>query len=519
LINNYFILKAQVDYLRNLIPTYLIKNVFSAEKNVITFHLINNADKESYLTFILDKNIESFFIEDEKSIPSKNILYLFGGILNNTIVDIKIEDKNRIVTLELSNSFKIVFFAFPKYSNLFVVKDDMITDCYSEKTKYINTHINELLPKRNLDLNEGNSDNINSFIKNNYSYIGKMYREDLFQRFDTPEYEKPITDYINTLQNPKEFILYNHEDSIIPSLTPLLGYENYSRENLKGANELIINFYRRFKFYSSRKEIKDSLTDSIDAKIKRTNSRIGNLQKALAEAIKSDKYKNYGDILFSNIHNIEKGISIYEYRNEETNEKETIKLDPLLSVSKNATNYYNKYKGMKNSIADLEKKVKALKSELIELEKQREILSAENNFKNLKKMRKTKEKELETEKLPFRIFKIDEKFEVWVGKDSASNDLLTMKHSNQYDLWFHVRGSSGSHTIMKFMDKNLKPDKSLIITAASIAAYYSKSRNGKHIPVAYCERKYVKKKKGFNQGAVVMEKEKVIFVDPKVPEN
>jgi predicted ribosome quality control (RQC) complex YloA/Tae2 family protein len=69
------------------------------------------------------------------------------------------------------------------------------------------------------------------------------------------------------------------------------------------------------------------------------------------------------------------------------------------------------------------------------------------------------------------------------------------------------------------MDKNIAPDKSLIYIAASIAAYYSKARNGKHIPVAYCEKKYVKKKKGFNQGAVVMEKEKVIFVDPKVPEN
>ena len=55
----------------------------------------------------------------------------------------------------------------------------------------------------------------------------------------------------------------------------------------------------------------------------------------------------------------------------------------------------------------------------------------------------------DAEKLPFRIFKLNEKFEVWVGKDSASNDLLTMKHTNQYDLWFHVRGSSGSHTILK----------------------------------------------------------------------
>jgi predicted ribosome quality control (RQC) complex YloA/Tae2 family protein len=522
LINNYFILKAQVDYLKNLSSSYLIKNVFSTEKNLIVFHLLTDNGKEVYLTLILEKNLECLFVEDDKSIPAKNILYLFDNVLNTSITDIRIEDKNRIVTLELSDSCSIVFFAFPKYSNLFVCKDRVIVDCYSDKATFLNTQIDALLPKRNADATPVESTDISSYLKNHYSYIGKQYREDIIQRFGNDEsviYESDITDYVNTILTPKEFIIYNNEETIVPSLTPLLAYENYSRENHKYINELITHFYRRFKFYSSRKEIKSSLTDSVDAKIKRTKSRISNLQTAITEAGNSDKFKKYGDILFSNIHNIEKGLSVYEHTAEETGEKEKIKLNPLISISNNATNYYNKYKGMKNSVAELEKKVKVLGKELIELEKQRESLIEENNFKNLKKMSKAEEKEMETEKLPFRIFKIDEKFEVWVGKDSASNDLLTMKYASQYDLWFHVRGSSGSHTILKFLDKNLTPEKSLILQAAAIAAYYSKARNGKHVPVAYCERKYVKKRKGFNQGAVVMEKEKVIFVDPNVPES
>ncbi|MFZ4589874.1 MAG: NFACT RNA binding domain-containing protein, partial [Ignavibacteria bacterium] len=509
------------DYLKNLSSSYLIKNVFSTEKNLIVFHLLTDNGNETYLSLILEKNLECLFVEDDKSIPAKNILYLFDNVLNTSIVDIRIEDKNRIVTMELSDSSSIVFFAFPKYSNLFVSKNGVIVDCYSDKATYMNTLIDALLPKRNAEAPIDSTD-ITSYLKNNYSYIGKQYREDIVLRFGNEEaekYESEISDYINTLLKPKEFILYNNEETIVPSLTSLLAYENYSKENHKDINELITHFYRRYKFYSSRKEIKSSLTDSVDSKIKRTKSRISNLQTAITEAGNSDKFKRYGDILFSNIHNIEKGLSVYEHTDEETGEKDKIKLNPLISVSNNATNYYNKYKGMKNSVAELEKKVKVLGKELTELEKQREVLIAENNFKNLKKMSKTEEKEMETEKLPFRIFKIDEKFEVWVGKDSASNDLLTMKYASQYDLWFHVRGSSGSHTILKFLDKNLTPEKSLILQAAAIAAYYSKARNGKHVPVAYCERKYVKKRKGFNQGAVVMEKEKVIFVDPNVPES
>jgi predicted ribosome quality control (RQC) complex YloA/Tae2 family protein len=74
----------------------------------------------------------------------------------------------------------------------------------------------------------------------------------------------------------------------------------------------------------------------------------------------------------------------------------------------------------------------------------------------------------------FRKFILNESFEVWVGKNSASNDLLTMRYSAQNDLWFHVRGASGSHTVLKKNNKNEIPDKKIIETAASIAAYYSK---------------------------------------------
>jgi predicted ribosome quality control (RQC) complex YloA/Tae2 family protein len=72
---------------------------------------------------------------------------------------------------------------------------------------------------------------------------------------------------------------------------------------------------------------------------------------------------------------------------------------------------------------------------------------------------------------------------------------------------------------LKVSDKKNPPDKKNIETAASIAAYYSKARNASNVPVAYCERKYVKKKKGFKEGSVIMEREKVIFVKPGLPEN
>lgn len=520
MINNYFILKAQVNYLKNLSTSFLIRNIFSFEKNQIIFHLITDDNKEIYLTLVIEKNLECLFIENEKSIATKNILYLFNSVLNTSIVDIRIEDKNRIVTLELSNSSSITFFAFPKYSNLFVAKGNKIVDCYTEKSSYLYTEIDALFPERKKADTIKTPNDIVTYLKDNYSYIGKLYREDIAQRIDkdSSEHFKQINEYIYSLENPSEFILNYNDETVVPTLRSLLAYETFKKESYDDINELVLICFRKNRYLTSRNEIKNSLRYSIDSKIKKCESKISNLRSAITEAGNSDKFKRYGDVLFGDIYKIEKGSGSYEYINEETGEKEIIKLNPSISISNNAANYYNKYKGMKNSVSELKNKVNTLCKELTELEKQREIIITESNFKNLKKMIKKEDKDLEVERLPFRIFKIDEKFEVWVGKDSASNDLLTMKYASQYDLWFHVRGASGSHTILKFLDKNIIPEKSLILKAASIAAYYSKARNGKHVPVAYCERKYVKKRKGFNQGAVVMEKEKVVFVNPEIPE-
>ncbi|HEY3252010.1 MAG TPA: NFACT RNA binding domain-containing protein [Ignavibacteria bacterium] len=119
----------------------------------------------------------------------------------------------------------------------------------------------------------------------------------------------------------------------------------------------------------------------------------------------------------------------------------------------------------------------------------------------------------------FRIFPLSDGFEVWVGKDSAANDLLTFKYTDQNDLWFHVRGTSGSHTILKVPKEfdDIIP-KNIIKSAAEICAYFSKAKNAKNVPVAYTEAKNVQKYKGAKSGSVVIKGEKVIKVTPGIPQ-
>ena len=118
----------------------------------------------------------------------------------------------------------------------------------------------------------------------------------------------------------------------------------------------------------------------------------------------------------------------------------------------------------------------------------------------------------------FRIYKLTDEIEVWVGKNDNSNDLLTMKYTEDNDLWFHVRGASGAHTVLKVMDESVKLTKDIVSSAAAIAAYHSKARNAKNVTVAYTLGKYVNKFKGAKLGSVMIKNEKVVKVDPKLPE-
>jgi predicted ribosome quality control (RQC) complex YloA/Tae2 family protein len=118
---------------------------------------------------------------------------------------------------------------------------------------------------------------------------------------------------------------------------------------------------------------------------------------------------------------------------------------------------------------------------------------------------------------PFRVFTVEGGFQVWAGKDSRNNDLLTMKHARPNDLWFHARGSGGSHVVLRMGSGKGEVSKRAIEQAAAIAAYYSKMKSSKLVPVAMTQRKYVRKPRGAPAGTVAVEREKVLLVEPALP--
>jgi predicted ribosome quality control (RQC) complex YloA/Tae2 family protein len=270
--------------------------------------------------------------------------------------------------------------------------------------------------------------------------------------------------------------------------------------------------------------------DSVLERIRESRAAIAKSMGRTAERHAPDpaEIEQLGRLLLMNIGEVRKGMTSIEVADELRGGRVVkITLDPALPPTANAEKYFEKAKNIKRDREESEKRGREFRAKdavLTLLESSRAACESDESRKEWMETHEDELEELglgggadEKEKPPFRLFVVAGGYEVWVGKNSANNDLLTFRYSKPNDIWMHARGSSGSHTVVKVREKGKVIPKEALQQAAGIAAYYSKMRNAKHVPVAYCERKYVRKPKGAPPGTVTLEREEILFVNPRLP--
>jgi len=532
MLKNYFVLKELTRNLAKELAGFYIREIFSQEKNkLIIFFSDDKETTKKYLEFSCESILPYLILKDKFSKAKKNTVNLFNEIYDSKIETVGLFQDDRIIEFKLTGGFNLYFLFITGKFNFMVIKNNIIIDSFKKRNLLIDKTLSEVLKTKqtqSIDLKEPG--NVKDFLKTNFVKYGSLYfkeslynlnlnENDLINEANKKLLEKEFARITNSFESP-EYILYKRNSDIIFSLsmlTHLRGYEIKRHENInKLLNDYIISTYKERK----KKTIKDNRLNELKKRIVKTESKITSLQKQLEMSKQSEKYFKYGEFILANLNKTKKGDRELTIVSEDTGDSITVKLNETLTPSDNAQKYFKKYKRQKDSVKLLNEKIELMKKEKSKLEKNLIDLKETQDFKALAKMdkrEKVREKK-DKETSMFRKFVLNDNYEVWVGKDSRSNDLLTMKYSAQNDLWFHIRGASGSHTVLKIASKKKVVDKNIIQTAASIAAYYSKARNASNVPVAYCERKHVKKKKGFKQGSVVMSREKVVFVKPMLPE-
>lgn len=306
-------------------------------------------------------------------------------------------------------------------------------------------------------------------------------------------------------------------------LTHLTGAKE---EAFAGIHDTLRELFVRRRSTDGLRQEQHTLMDALRRRMERAHRTMNAIRMDASESDRIVRYRQFGALLMEHLGSFVKGDAAWTYTGGEAPVE--IPLVVSLTPVQNAQRYFEKAKSAERSRSMTEDRLKAYGAVY---DQARALLAAlepistrpalrmymKENKDALRALGAT-ETEQDQERAPFRVFTVHGGFEVWAGKSSTNNDELTLRHARPEDLWFHARGASGSHVILKVSSAAGEPGKRAKAEAAGIAAYYSKMKNAKIVPVAMTRRKYVHKPKGAPPGTVAITREEVVMATPGLPE-
>ncbi len=267
----------------------------------------------------------------------------------------------------------------------------------------------------------------------------------------------------------------------------------------------------------------EALVD-IRSRLKRRHERL--VADAAAQA-NPEELKSKGEALLAFAHTIQPGQTEFVPTWGFGDDPPTIKLDPALSASDNAQQYFNRYrKALRaaDEIPEQLKKVELEQSYIDQLEQDLKMaedrpeidtISAVLSEAGYIKTRKGRKRRKKPGVKPLRLTAPDGAT-VWVGKNALQNAELTFNRATGDDLWLHARGIPGAHVLIPTAQG--LPSEEDVFWAASVAAHYSKARNDTSVEVDVTLKKHVRAIKGAALGLVTYRNESTFRVVPEEPD-
>jgi len=237
-----------------------------------------------------------------------------------------------------------------------------------------------------------------------------------------------------------------------------------------------------------------------------------------------EQYKEYGDLITSNLHLLKKGMKsarVINYYDENMPEV-TVALDDRITPAQNAQRYYKKYAKAKKAQATLTVLIKENEEELGYVRTIIDSLDRAENESDIIQIREElilagygrtpdRSKNSKREKLSPTEFETSSGYKVLCGRNNIQNDYITFTLASKGDLWFHVKGMPGSHVVL-FCGGDEPPAEDFT-EAAIIAAVSSKAPRGQKVTVDYTRIKNLKKPPHTRPGYVTFSENYSAYVE------
>jgi predicted ribosome quality control (RQC) complex YloA/Tae2 family protein len=478
-------------------------------------------------------------------------------------------DTDRVIFLDFESSdemgfqsmYTLIVEIMGRHSNITLVRkrDNIIMDSIKHLTQEVNTvrsiypGIEYKLPPCSTKLNpfSFNLKDIEIYLSNKslkfderffsniFTGVSKVFSKELYLRF-TKKYKTEdsispenifhfSTEVFNKIKDRKFHFSSYLKNGKIKDFYCLKLSNVYEKEYkvYTSPSKLLEEFYFEKDKADRLNNRSSDLQKLININLDRCKKKIKILNKNLEDAKSKDKYRILGELLTSNIYKIKKGDSHISVQNFYSSNMEyvDISLDKNKTPSDNIQKYFNKYNKLKKTESA---SLNQLKITNEEIEYLNSVLSNIKNADSYEDIEEIKRELMECGYIKFKKYKKSKtpknskpmKFissdgiEIYVGKNNLQNDHLTLKFASKHDIWLHTKNIPGSHVIIKNFGEI--PDRTLE-EAASLAAYYSKSRNSSKVAVDYTQVKNVHKPNGSKPGMVIYYTNKTVYISPKEP--
>lgn len=308
---------------------------------------------------------------------------------------------------------------------------------------------------------------------------------------------------------------------------PIAQYGNgYSCEEFNTCSAAMDAYYSEKDIVDHIRRHSADISKLISTLIGRLTRKIEAQKAELADSSHAEEYRVYGDLIVSNLYRFkghESSVVLPDYTKDPPQDVK-ITLDPSLSASRNAQIYYKKYKKAQTAKNVLKEQIRIACEELeylrsvsdalsravglAELTDLRRELASQGYLRKAASKRNVKDRE---QSKPLRYITSDG-FTVLCGRNNLQNDTLTLRTAEKRDVWFHVKNSPGSHTVLLAEGKT--PTDEAMTEAAIIAVTNSSLRDADNVAVDYTEIRNIRKPAGAKPGMVVYETYKTAYVNP-----
>ncbi|WP_287409678.1 NFACT family protein [Oceanithermus sp.] len=259
--------------------------------------------------------------------------------------------------------------------------------------------------------------------------------------------------------------------------------------------------------------LRKPLLAALERRKKTLERRLEDYARARSDLAKAERWQRYGDLLLAYAHQIPAHAKRAVLEDWESGEPVEIALDPALSSSENAERYYRRAKRARARAQRAEREAPRTRRELEALERE---IEAVRQLPLPELQRRLREQRPHETTGPGLRLEAPGGFEVWVGRNRRENDWLT-RSAHSGDVWMHAQGVPGSHVIVRARGKPVPLE--TLLFAARLAAYHSRARGEKNVPVDYTLKKHVWRPKGAAPGEVLYTQAKTLFVDAEAPEH